>query len=205
MLLLILSYAGLFGFIFLSIYKAIQYGKMPMHGRLDLYPIPKEGAGRGHYGGSYMEEVDWWKKERETTLMGEIVDMLKEMLFIKKLFDNQNKLWWISYSLHLGIYMLFAWTALLFVGAITEIAGIAIDSGHWWAVLVYYATFLIGTAGGLMVAFGSIALFLKRVFVEHFKKYTTPQEYFNLLFIFLVAATGLMVWASDPVFNYGRS
>ncbi|MDK2824022.1 MAG: hypothetical protein PWQ67_178 [Clostridia bacterium] len=203
MFLLILSYVSLFAFIFLSIYKAVQYGKMPMHGRLDLYPIPKE-KGKGHYGGSYYEEVEWWKKPRETSLLEEIIDMLKEMLFIKKLFDNQRPLWWISYSLHLGIYLLFAWTALLFIGAITELAGLAMESGHWWAVLVYYTTFLTGTIGGLLVAFGSGALFLKRYLVPSFKKYTTVQEYFNLVFIFAVAATGLMVWTSDPGFNYGR-
>ncbi|MFZ5945963.1 MAG: respiratory nitrate reductase subunit gamma [Bacillota bacterium] len=204
MFLLILSYVSLFAFIGLSIYKAVQYGNMPMHGRLDLYPVPKE-KGKGHYGGSYFEEVDWWKKPRETSLFEEIIDMLKEMLFIKKLFDNQRPLWWISYSLHLGIYLLFAWTALLFVGALTEIAGLAIDSGHWWTVLIAYATFLTGTIGGLMVAFGSGALFLKRQFVDSFKKYTSLQEYFNLIFIFTVAATGLLVWVSDPMFNYGRN
>jgi len=203
MFLLILSYVSLFAFIGLSIYKAIQYGKMPMHGRLDLYPIPKE-KGKGHYGGSYYEELEWWKKPRETSLFEEIIDMLKEMLFIKKLFDNHRPLWWISYSLHLGIYTLFAWTALLFVGALTELAGISMDSGHWWAVIVYHLTFITGLAGGLMVAFGSGALFLKRQFVQSFKKYTTLQEYFNLAFIFAVALTGLMVWANDPGFNYGR-
>ncbi|MGI6226704.1 MAG: respiratory nitrate reductase subunit gamma [Peptococcales bacterium] len=203
MFLLILSYVSLFAFIGLSIYKAIQYGKMPMHGRLDLYPIPKE-KGKGHYGGSYYEEVEWWKKPRETSLLEEIIDMCKEMLFIKKLFDNQRPLWWISYSLHLGIYMLIAWTALLFVGGLTEIFGISMDSGHWWAVVVYHLTFIVGIAGGLMVAFGSCALLFKRVFVESFKKYTTAQEYFNLAFIFSVAVTGLIVWANDPGFNYGR-
>jgi len=204
MFLLMMSYVSLFAFIALSIYKAIQYGKMPMHGRLDLYPIPKE-KGKGHYGGSYYEVLEWWKKPRETSLFEEIIDMCKEMLFIKKLFDNQRPLWWISYSLHLGIYILFAWTALLFVGALTELAGITMDSGHWWAVVVYHLTFIAGLIGGLMVAFGSGALLLKRQFVDSFKKYTTLQEYFNLVFIFAVAITGLLVWVSDPGFNYGRN
>ncbi|MFZ7101859.1 MAG: respiratory nitrate reductase subunit gamma [Peptococcaceae bacterium] len=203
MFLLILSYISLLGFIFLSLYKAVQYGKMPMHGRLDLYPIPRE-KGKGHYGGSYFEEMNWWQKTRKTSLFEEIIDMLKEMLFIKKLFDNQRPLWWISYSLHLGIYILFAWTALLFVGGLTEILGMAVPSGNWWALLIYYATFLTGVTGGLMVAFGSGALFLKRQFIDSFKRYTTIQEYFNLVFIFAVAVTGLMVWTSDPGFNYGR-
>lgn len=204
MFLLLVAYASLLGFLGLSIYKAIQYGKMPMHGRLDLYPIPKE-KGRGAYGGSYYEEPEWWKKPRETTFIGELIDMLKEMLFIKKLFENQRPLWWISYSLHLGIYMLIAWTCLLFIGAITELAGLPFSSGHWWTVLLYYATFLVGTAGAFLTAFGSGALLLKRIFVHEFKIYTTLQEYLNLFFIFIVVISGLSVWATDPVFNYGRS
>ncbi|NLT96219.1 MAG: nitrate reductase gamma subunit [Clostridia bacterium] len=204
MFLLILSYVSLFAFIGLSIYKAYQYGHMPMHGRQDLYPIPKE-KGKGHYGGSYFEETDWWKKPRETSLFEEIIDMLKEMLFIKKLFDNQRPLWWLSYSMHLGIYCLLAWTVLLFVGAGTELSGIAMNSGHWWATIVYHLTFITGLAGALMVAFGTAGLFIKRTVVSSFKKYTTPQEYFNLAFIFAVTASGLLVWINDPGFDYGRN
>lgn len=204
MFLLILSYVSVLAFLGLSLYKAYQYAKMPMHGRLDLYPIPKE-KGKGHYGGSYYEEPEWWKKSRETSLVEEVIDMLKEMLFIKKLFDNQRPLWWISYSMHLGIYCLIAWTVLLFVGGITELAGIAMDSGHWWAVIVYHLTFIAGLAGALMVAFGSIALLIKRIVASTFKRYTTPQDYFNLAFIFAVTLTGLLVWINDPGFNYGRN
>lgn len=209
MLLLIFSYISLFAFIYLSLSKAMKYAKMPMHGRLDLYPVPKEKgtgefANRGHYGGSYFEDVKWWSKPREVSHVGELVEMLKEMLFIKKLFDNQRPLWWISYSLHLGIYLLIAWTVLLFVGAITEITGLAIDSSNWWSMLIFHATFFTGAIGALLAGFGASSLFMKRLFVENFKKYTTVQEYFNLLFIFIVVATGILVWAKDPMFNYGR-
>ena len=56
-----------------------------------------------------------------------------------------------------------------------------------------------------MVAFGSAALFLKRTSVDSFKKYTAPQDLFNLVFIFAVAISGIIVWLQDPVFNYGRA
>ena len=209
MVLLIFVYLSLFAFIFISLAKAIRFAKMPMHSRWELYPVPKEGKGRGEYGGSYYEEVEWWKKPREISHSNEWKDMLKEMLFIKNLFENQKPLWWISYALHLGIYILVAWAFLLLVGAITELAGLSIvtEAGlnsNPWAVLVYYTTFLTGVIGALLVAIGAAGLFFRRMNVESLKKYTTPQDFFNLLFIFAVAFTGILVWIADPGFSYGR-
>ncbi|MBO8137780.1 MAG: nitrate reductase gamma subunit [Desulfotomaculum sp.] len=205
MFLTLFTYFSIFAFIGLSAYKAYQYAKMPMHGRWELYPVPKEGEGRGHYGGSYYEEVEWWKKPRKITHAGEIVDMLKEMLFIKNLFVNQRRQWWICYSLHLGIYLLFLWTFMLLVGAITELAGTPVTAtAGGWSSLVYYVTFLSGASGAILLTVGSGGLFLKRMSDSTLKKYTTLQEYFNLLFLFAVAVSGLVVWSGDIGFNYGR-
>ena len=41
-----------------------------MHVRWELYPVPHE-AQKAHYGGSYLEESEWWKKPREVSLLGE--------------------------------------------------------------------------------------------------------------------------------------
>lgn len=204
MLLTIFIYISLFAFVFISLSKAIKFAKMPIHGRWELYPVPKE-KGRSEYGGSYYEEIKWYEKPRETSLVGEIKEMLKEILFIKILFDNQRPLWWLSYSLHLGIYLLFVWTAMLFVGAGTELLGMTVDSAATgWAAFVYFATILFGVAGAILLAFGSFGLFLRRIFVDTLKRYSTPQDYFNLLFLFAVVATGLLVFAGDPGFQYGR-
>lgn len=209
MLLTVFVYASILAFIGLSLYKAHQYAKMPMHGRWELYPVPKEPGEKGHYGGSYYEDLEWWNKPREVSHSGEVIDMLKEMLFIKNLFVNQRRQWWLSYALHLGIYLLGLWTVLLAVGAITELSGVPLTtaegvSTNAWASVVYYGTFISGAAGALLLGFGSFALFLKRCFNNTFAKYTTPQEYFNLFFLFAVVASGLVVWSGDPGFNYGR-
>nr|MDA8211008.1 nitrate reductase gamma subunit [Clostridia bacterium] len=94
MLLTVFVYASILAFIGLSLYKAHQYAKMPMHGRWELYPVPKEPGEKGHYGGSYYEDLEWWNKPREVSHSGEVIDMLKEMLFIKNLFINQRQQWW---------------------------------------------------------------------------------------------------------------
>lgn len=197
-------YIALIGFILLSLGKAVKYAKMPMHTRWELYPVPKE-KGRGEYGGSYYEEVLWWQKPRETSFTSELVDMLKEMLFIKKLFDHQRPLWWLSYAMHLGIYLLIAWAVLLFLGGLTVNAGMEVAGGNgWWPSLLFYLTVVTGAAGGLLVALGSLSLFIKRLVEPTLRIYSNPQDYFNLLFIFVVAATGLIFWSGDPVFEGAR-
>jgi nitrate reductase gamma subunit len=183
----------------------MQFAKMPMHGRWELYPVPKEADSKRHYGGSYYEDIEWWNKPREVSHIGEIVDMLKEMLFIKNLFVNQRRQWWICYAMHLGIYLLFVWTGMLFVGGIIELSGTVVTAtAGGFAGFVYYITLIAGAAGGIMLAVGSIGMYLKRSFNETLSKYTNPNEYFNLFFLFAVAASGLVVWSGDIGFSYGR-
>lgn len=203
MVLVIYAIVTMLLFMGISAYKANYFAKMPLHGRQDLYPIPKE---KGHeHGGSYYEEVGWWKKPRETSGANELKDMLKEMLFIKKLFDNQRPFWWISYALHLGIYCLMGWTLLLIAGALTEFAGASVSAtSSAWGMLIYYATSLFGWVGFLLVAIGAASLILRRLTDSGLRKYTTPQEYFNLLLIFVVVVTGIAIWGSDPSLTLAR-
>lgn len=198
MLLTIFCWVALIFFFAASFYKAYKYAILPMHGRQDLYPIPLETSERMHYGGSYYEDDKWYEKPRKHNRTGEIIDMLAEMLFIKKLFINQNSLWWISYSLHLGIYAALAWTVLLFVGAF-------LDPSHVFGMIVYFLTTVAGIVAGALMTVGAVGLLLKRLTKKEFKNYTTPQEYFNLVFLLVVSATGLCVWAGDMTFEYGRN
>ena len=64
-------------FIILSLYKAVSFAHMPLHARMELYPVPQE-KGRHKYGGSYMEEVEWWHKPRQISRTSELIDMMKE-------------------------------------------------------------------------------------------------------------------------------
>lgn len=203
MLLGLIAYLSIFLFVGISAYKAYQFAKMPLHGRMELYPVPKE---KGHeYGGSYYEEVEWWNKERHVSHGTELIEMLKEMLFIKKLFDNQRPLWWISYALHLGIYFLMAWTLLLVVGAVTILGGgqVSASSGVWGS-LVFYLTAFTGLVGLILATFGSGMLLLRRLFDDTLRKYTTPQEYFNLALLYFAVVTGIFVWVRDLSFDSAR-
>lgn len=152
-----------------------------------------------------MEEPEWWSKPRQISKASEIKDMLKEMLFIKKLFQNQRSLWWISYLFHLGIYIMIAWTILLVAGAITDLAGISVNShASVWPALLYYLTIFTGLVGFIITTFGAASLLLRRIFDPILKKYTTPQEYFNLILLVAVLVSGIIVWSPDLTFGTAR-
>lgn len=197
MILTLICWVALIAFLGLSVKKFMEYGKLPQHGRQDLYPIPLESDEKMHYGGSYMEEDKWYEKERHHNLKGEIVDMLVEMLFIKKLFVNQNNFWWLSYSLHLGMYVAIAWSVLMLFGAF-------LPEGFLYTAAVLLGT-VCGIAAGVLMTVGCIGLLCKRLFVKEFKNYTTPQEYFNLIALMAVSVSGLLVWLGDMKFEFGRN
>ena len=197
MILTLICWVALIAFIGLSVKKFMEYGKLPQHGRQDLYPIPLESDEKMHYGGSYMEEDKWYEKERHHNLKGEIIDMLVEMLFIKKLFVNQNNFWWLSYSLHLGMYVAIAWSVLMLFGAF-------LPAGFLHTAAVLLGT-VCGIAAGVLMTVGCIGLLCKRLFVKEFKNYTTPQEYFNLIALMAVSVSGLLVWLGDMKFEFGRN
>lgn len=204
MLLSSIAYLSILLFVGISVYKAYGFAKMPLHGRMELYPVPKEKG--FEHGGSFYEEVAWWSKPHEVSHMRELIEMLKEILFIKKLFENQRPFWWISYALHLGIYFIMAWTMLLVIGAVFTLNGIMVSasSSNILGLLIYYFSIVTGILGLALVTLGSAALVLRRMFDNTLKKYTTPQEYFNLLLILAAAITGILVWGSDLSFHTAR-
>lgn len=189
------SYVAFAIFVVVLLAKAKKWADMPLHLRWELYPVPHE-AGRAEYGGSYLEEVDWQTKPRHTTLVGELKELMLEMLFIKKVFDHKRDLWWLSYPFHAGIYLILAWFALLFLGGITEAyGGLSIGAaGHPWSQLVYYLTLLTGTLGIVLGTLGTIGLLVRRILSRDLREYTAGVEYFNLVFILAVFVMGAFSW-----------
>jgi len=197
-------YLAVILFIGLSVYQFVKYARMPLHARMELYPVPRE-RGRHTYGGSYMEEPEWWRKPHQISRSSELIDMLKEMLFIKKLFSSHRSLWWKSYSFHLGLYLLILWAILLIIGALAELSGIPVSpSVSFWTALLYYLTIITGVVGFAIATVGVILLLMRRVFDPVLKKYTTPQEYFNLLLLLAALSTGIAVWIPDLSFAAAR-
>jgi len=169
-------------FLVITAVKAWKYSRYPIHSRLELYPVPKEGAGRAEYGGSYFEDPEWWQKPRPLNHAGELKDMLGEMLLIRLLFKNNRSLWWISYAFHLGIYVLFGWTLLLLLATL------------WPAEWLVLFTGIVGALGYALATLGALFLLVRRLFDSTLRVYTTPQEYFNLALISAVLITGAASW-----------
>lgn len=200
------AFAAFAGF---SLRKFYQYAQNPLNNRWELYPVPHEPGARGRCGGSYYEEAEWWTKPRQVSCAGRYKEMLKDILFMRSLFINRRKYWCFSYPMHLGIYLLSLFTLLLFAGAITELSGLHLNSStiissHPWARLLYFGTAVTGFSGAALAAWGSASLFLHRVSDVTLRKYSGFDDYFNLVFIFAAAISGLAAWSTDTGFNYSR-
>lgn len=176
--------AALVLFLILSAAKFLKYSKWSTHGRFDLYPVPKEGDGRGEYGGSLYEQDKWWEKERHVDKVAEMADVMKEMLFIRKLFVSQRSLWGPSMLFHGGIYVMMAWSVLLIISGLTQV--------DWVCAVVNF----IGIVGFACATIGAAWLLIKRLTEVDFRNYTTPQEYFNLILILVVLVTGIYCWTA---------
>lgn len=176
--------AGIYGI--MAIYKFIKLSSMPVHLRLELYPVGHEVREKRHYGGSYMEEVDWVKKPRHSSLIGEIIEMGLEIIFFKRVKDeNPYNIWFFSMIMHWGLYLLLTWVFLLIVQGIVNIPALQTVIG------------IVGIASFSMGAFGCLGLILKRMTVEGLRAYSAPVDFFNLLFQLSIFVTGIIAWTGD--------
>ena len=102
----ILGYLAVVGFICLAYLKIKAYmAASPLHVRWELYPVPHEGP-KAAYGGSFMEEKEWWTKPRHISHWGDIKGILVEVLFLHATLEHNQKLWFRTYPFHVGMYML---------------------------------------------------------------------------------------------------
>ena len=64
----VITYSAFLVFYAVIIYKCIRLVRMPLHLRWEIYPVPHEGEKKAKYGGSFFEEVMWWKKPIKKSL-----------------------------------------------------------------------------------------------------------------------------------------
>jgi len=116
------------------------------------------------------------------TLKGQVGELLTEVFALRSLYNHNRKIWSPSLAMHYGIYLVVFWLFFLLVGA-------------------SFATYL-GVAGGILAVAGSLSLLLLRLFAADLRQISTPVEYFNLFFVFLLALAGLTSGAlGDPAFR----
>jgi nitrate reductase gamma subunit len=198
--LLVLCYALLSLFAVAFVVKVVKIAKLPMHLRWELAPVPKEKT-RGRYGGSYLEEYEWWKKPREESLVSELTFMGKEIIFLKALWEHKRGLWWVSFPFHMGLYLLIAGGGLLVLDGILEMAGFS-GSGR---ELLGSGIPLLVVAGHVLGTIGAFGLLLTRIIDRNLAVMTSRVAYFNLLLVLGVCATGVLAILSVPDFTGGMA
>ncbi|MFH1756672.1 MAG: respiratory nitrate reductase subunit gamma [Pseudomonadota bacterium] len=175
--------------------RVYRQWKLPLHLRWELYPVKHEVGKKADYGGSYMEELNWWEKEKKNSLYNELKFIIPEILFLRGVWQENRQLWKVSFPFHFGLYMLLATLVLLFVGAVAMIFGAPITAGgSTLRALIYYLTILVGFVGLTMGTVGGIGLIYRRVFDPALKSYSSFADYFNLAFLFLFMVAGLLAW-----------
>ncbi len=191
-LLQLLSYFAILLFIVVVTAKMVKIARMPLHLRWDLYPIPHE-KGRGSYGGSYFEEVDWWTKPMNFSLISEISAMAKEIILVQSVYHNNRSLWIFSFPFHFGMYCLIGFMVMLVAGAIFQATGVVIgsDSPNTLAVIIFHLTKIFGLVGWVLSIIGGIGLFFSRLFRAEMRNASVISDYTNLLLLLAVFISGL--------------
>jgi nitrate reductase gamma subunit len=180
----LVAYLGIVVFVVAVIARFIMWSRMPMHMRWELYPVAHE-ASRAHYGGSYLEELDWWTKKREVSLWGELKVMVPEILFLVALKEHNPKLWTRSFPFHFGLYLLIAWAGLMAIGGILGAVAPAVMEGTL-SKLFELAILICGGAGLVLGILGALGLLQRRLGTRELRQYAAPADILNLLLFVVV-------------------
>jgi nitrate reductase gamma subunit len=200
----ILSYLCIAVFVIAAGYRIYRQMTMPVHVRWEIYPVQHETAARVVYGGSYMEEVDWWKKKQEKSLLHEALYMVPEILFIRGLWKENRGLWWVSFPFHFGLYLTIATFVLLLKHAgLTLWGSTAFASGSALRILLDGLIVLLGWGGLILGIVGSLGLLYRRLTDPELRNYSSPVDYFNLLFTLIFFFSALVSCLSGDPFLEG--
>jgi nitrate reductase gamma subunit len=193
--LLIIAYASILIFLFTFILKAMKYAKLPNHLRWELAPVPHE-KGKSHYGGSYLEEFEWWTKPREKSLLNEVLYMFKEIVFLKGVYESNKKLWIFSFPFHFGMYLIIGMLFLILTKSVLFIAEINREF-----VIIENLINSLAAIGYTIGILGTIGLIISRVFDKKLNRFATGGTFFNLFFILFIFATGGYALINSSLFS----
>ncbi len=181
-------------FVVVSAYKMYRVATAPLNVRWEVYPVPHEEGARRHYGGSYMEEVDWARKPRAGSLVAEFVEMAQEIFLLQRVRKyNPYGIWLLSLAMHWGLYLGAGLLALLIIENVLALPALAPLT-----TIVGAVAFALGTVGAL-------GLVVKRARDRNLNLYTAPIDYFNLLWLAAIFVLGLASFALAGSFAAHRA
>ena len=189
----LLSYLCLIVFILATAYLVYRQVTLPAHLRWEIYPVQHETAARAAYGGSYLEEINWWEGKEKKSLFNEITYMLPEILFLKGLWKENRTLWWLSFPFHFGLYLMIGAFGLLLIHALVMLwTNLPTSSGgSTFQSLLNVLIVVTGWTGLILGNIGSLGLLYKRIADREIRQYSSFVDYFNILFIFLFFISAL--------------
>ncbi len=194
--LIAVSYVLLTVFAVAFLVRSMRMAKLPVHLRWELAPVPHE-KGRSRYGGSYLEEFEWWTKPREKSLVNELVYMFLEIVFLKSMWEHNRRMWWFSFPFHFGMYLLIVAAAVLSLSGILELAGVSFSA---WGIL-RGGTLVLAGLGYAMGGIGAAGLLAGRLGDPKLKDFTAPAALFNLAILLAVFASGAGALATSEYFS----
>ncbi len=183
-----LAYAAVFAFAVTAAMRILGYLKKPQHLRWELYPVAHESPERVAYGGSYLEDVDWWKQKPHASFLGTMKGFLAEALFLKATWEHNPALWVRTYPFHVGLYLLIGALGLTVVSAV----GMMLE---FWRLVAFctFVTSLCNVIGFGAVFFGAAGLVQRRLCDKGLRKYTSAEHFFNLTLFGGWALLGLVL------------
>ncbi|MBZ0264696.1 hypothetical protein K8I28_08495 [bacterium] len=197
----LLVYASALLFVIMIVVRGMRIARTPVHLRWELYPVPHE-KGRADHGGSRLEQIDWWTHPIEKDHLGELKVMVPEILFLKAVKEHNPKLWFATFALHFGLYMLIGVMAVAMLGGLLQGLGvITVAAGNESAIGIIAKVFqYIFQLGCILGAVGAILMLYKRIFDSGMRLYATPSHFFNLFLMGAISISGTFWVGSDPNF-----
>jgi nitrate reductase gamma subunit len=187
MALLLWVWLGCTVFVLGCAWRAYRYASAPPHLRWDLYPVAHEP---NTHGGSYLEEKDWWLKPRKSSLLGEVVAMGEEILFLAGVWRHNRRLWWGSFPFHWGFYLM-----------VVATVGLVVTGLGFGDAALLQGLVPLGALAGALMAIGSIILLALRAGDAKLKPYTAPVDLINLALVAVLGVLSFVValQGMDPV------
>jgi nitrate reductase gamma subunit len=183
MIVSVLTLVALVIFIVATVYRVVRISSTPVHLRWELYPVPHEKGGRARYGGSYLEEPDWWLHDTSGSMLGDLRVMIPEIFLLKGVWEANRGLWFWSWSFHIGLYLLAA-SAL-----VISLAGVlTFDLPPFIEVALSIGL----TACFILGSIGSLGMVIKRLVDSRLRLFNTGGTIMNLIFILAIFVTGLV-------------
>ena len=163
----LVMYCALALFVIGCLRRALQYAKLPVHLRWELYPVPHEPSPRAAHGGSYFEESEWWTKSRRLNRAGELAVMAREIFLLETVRKAKPSLWWRSQLFHSGVFLVIAAIGCDFLAVVgAPLTGLGRAAGY---------------LGLLLILMGSLVLLWRRFADRELDDYTHVADFAQLV------------------------